>query len=115
MQGLINQPALRELIRLNDVSLEQAKAQIEELFSNSTDSLHYSDIVEQLSIDVKLVESICDELLDEGKIKYGFKGPRAITRHPKSSPWRKFAGIFAVDPDFDDVVKEMEAYRKEGL
>ena len=68
---LVGQEVEQEAIILRDVSSEQAKAEIEELFRNTTDSLYYSDIMEQLGIDLELVVSVCSELLDEGKIEYG--------------------------------------------
>ena len=34
-------------------------------------------------------------------------------KNPAEDPWEKYAGMFADDPDFDDVMKEIEAYRKE--
>lgn len=78
ISGLLNQEAEQEVITLRDISHEQAKAEIEELFKNTTDSLYYSDIMEQLGIDLELVVSVCNELLDEGKIEYGDEGARTI-------------------------------------
>ena len=34
-------------------------------------------------------------------------------RHPKLDTWMEFRGMFADDPDFDDFLLEIEAYRKE--
>jgi predicted RNase H-like HicB family nuclease len=33
--------------------------------------------------------------------------------HKESDPWLEFRGMFADDPDFEDVLKEIEAYRQE--
>ena len=74
---LINQE-VEEAIILRDISREQAKTEIDELFRNTTESLYFSDIMEQLGIDLELVVSVCNELLDEGKIEYGDKGARTI-------------------------------------
>ncbi|MBM3240370.1 type II toxin-antitoxin system HicB family antitoxin [Candidatus Poribacteria bacterium] len=35
------------------------------------------------------------------------------TGKTKSDPWLEFRGMFADDPDFDDFLLEIEAYRKE--
>jgi len=34
-------------------------------------------------------------------------------RPPKSDPWLEFRGMFADDPDFNDLLMEIETYRKE--
>ena len=33
--------------------------------------------------------------------------------NPSDDPWVKYAGMFKDDPDFDDLLAEMEAYRRE--
>ena len=75
---LISQDRDEETIILRDVSFKQAKEEIEELFKNTTDNLYFSDIMEQLGIDLELVVSVCNELLDEGKIEYGDEGAHTI-------------------------------------
>ena len=35
------------------------------------------------------------------------------TSNPSDDPWVKYAGMFKDDPDFDDFLAEMEAYRRE--
>ena len=35
------------------------------------------------------------------------------TSTPSEDPWVKYAGMFKDDPDFDDFLAEMEAYRRE--
>ena len=46
---------------------EYRKKQIEQLFEGNR-TLYFSDISEQLDVDLKMVVGICKELLDEGKI-----------------------------------------------
>jgi hypothetical protein len=65
-----------EPIILRDISHTKAKSEIENLFNNTSDILYFSDIVEQLAIDLELVVSVCNELLEEGKIEYTDEGPR---------------------------------------
>ena len=36
-----------------------------------------------------------------------------IEAKAETNPWLKYAGMFADDPDFDEVLEEIEAYRKE--
>ena len=59
---------LPEVIELREIGREQAKAEIVELFDQTTEPLYYSDIEEKLRIDVELVVEICHELLEEGVI-----------------------------------------------
>lgn len=75
---LISQDKDEETIILRDVSFNQAREEIEELFRNTTDNLYFSSIMEQLRIDLELVVSVCNELLDEGKIEYGDEGAHTI-------------------------------------
>lgn len=56
------------LIVLRETPRDQAKKEIAELFQK-TGSLYYSDIAEQLRLDLELVVDICAELKNEGKIK----------------------------------------------
>jgi len=107
-----NQEVEQEAIPLSNVSREQAKAAIEELINNATGVLYYSKIAEKLDIDLGLVISICDELLEEGKIKYEDEGAQTNTRTSESNPWVEFEGTFAVDPHFDDFLRAVEKYRE---
>ena len=66
-----------EAIVLRDIPREQAKAEIEALLRNTTDSLYYFDIMKRLGLDLELVVSVCNELVNEGKIEYGNEGARA--------------------------------------
>ena len=56
-----------KIIVLRELSKEEAKREILELFSRQ-DRLYYSDIAEQLSLDLKLVVDICNELQAAGEI-----------------------------------------------
>ncbi|MCK4404541.1 MAG: hypothetical protein KAW02_05565 [candidate division Zixibacteria bacterium] len=55
-------------IVLREISMRQAKKEIVKLFQKSG-SLYYSDIAEQLRLDLELVVDLCAELEKEGKIK----------------------------------------------
>ncbi|MCK4223826.1 MAG: hypothetical protein KAX39_01515 [candidate division Zixibacteria bacterium] len=56
------------LIVLREVPKRQAKKEIVQLFQKCG-SLYYSDIAEQLRLDLELVVDLCSELEKEGKIK----------------------------------------------
>jgi dCTP deaminase len=56
-------------IIMRSISREEAKAEIVALFeSRKSQSLFYSDIVEQLRLDLEMVVELCHELEQEGKI-----------------------------------------------
>ena len=57
-----------EIIELREVSREQAKAEITELFGTTEGPLYFSDIEAQLGIELELVVEICQELIDEGVV-----------------------------------------------
>jgi len=57
-----------EVISIREISREQAKAEIAELFEKS-ETLYFSDIAEELRLDLELVVELCAELQKEGKIK----------------------------------------------
>ena len=59
---------LYEVIEIREVGKEEAKAEIAELFDKTEVPLYYSDIMEQLGIELELVVEICQELIDEGVI-----------------------------------------------
>jgi len=56
------------VIVLKEISKEEAKEEIRQLFSSGR-TLYYSDIAEELRLDLKLVVDICDELQEDGEIK----------------------------------------------
>jgi hypothetical protein len=58
----------QKTIILREVTREEAKSEIEQLFRKSN-ILYYSDIAEKLRIDLELVVDICEELVKEGKVK----------------------------------------------
>ena len=60
-------PKARVVI-LREVSKGEAEKEILELFSQGK-TLYYSDIAEQLGLDLKLVVEICNELQSRGEIK----------------------------------------------
>lgn len=57
-----------KVIVINSISTKQAKKNIQELF-NSGEVIYYSDIVEKLGIELKMVVKICNELIRDGIIK----------------------------------------------
>lgn len=56
------------VVILREVSKEEAEKEVLELFSQGQ-TLYYSDIAEQLRIDLKMVVEICNELQNRGEIK----------------------------------------------
>lgn len=58
----------QKVIVLREVSREEAKQEIRQLFS-SGQTLYYSDIAEELRLDLKLVVDICEELQKDEEIK----------------------------------------------
>lgn len=59
---------LYEVIEIREVGKEEAKAEIMALFEASKGPLYYSEIMEQLGIELELVVEICKELIQEGAI-----------------------------------------------
>ena len=56
-----------KMIVLREIPREQAKQEIQQLFSSDR-TLYYSDIAEELGLDLKLVVEICQELEEAGEI-----------------------------------------------
>ena len=56
-----------KVILLREISNEQAKQEICQLFSSGR-TLYYSDIADELRLDLKLVVEICQELEEAGEI-----------------------------------------------
>lgn len=56
-----------KILILRDISREQARSEIKNLFESGR-TLYYSDIANELSLDLELVVNICDELLESGDI-----------------------------------------------
>jgi DNA invertase Pin-like site-specific DNA recombinase len=57
-----------KVIVLREISREQAKQEIQQLFSRGR-TLYYSDIAEELRLDLQLVVDICRELEENGEVK----------------------------------------------
>jgi len=56
-----------KMIMLRDVTKKELKHEIRELFSNGQ-TLYYSDIAEQLGVDLKSVVDVCRELQENKEI-----------------------------------------------
>ena len=56
-----------KVIVLREISREEARQEIRELFTNER-AFYYSDIAEELQLDLKLVVEICHELEEAGEI-----------------------------------------------
>jgi hypothetical protein len=56
-----------KVIMLRELSKEEAKNEIKRLFSSGK-TLYYSDIAQQLELDLELVVDICNELQKQGEI-----------------------------------------------
>ena len=56
-----------KVIMLRELSKEEAKNEIKRLFSSGK-TLYYSDIAQQLELDLELVVDICNELQEQGEI-----------------------------------------------
>jgi hypothetical protein len=65
--ALLESNSAEQVIVLRTITREDAKAEIAALFERG-ETLYFSDIVEQLSIDLEMVVDICKELEDEGVI-----------------------------------------------
>ena len=59
-------PQERVLV-LRDIPREQARNEVKELFESGR-TLYYSDIADELSLDLEFVVSVCNELLESGDI-----------------------------------------------
>lgn len=72
-------------IVLRAIPRAQAKDEVLDLFKNATKGpLFYSDVAEQLNLDLELVAELCHELENEGQIgvlkRYEAEGPKAKRR-----------------------------------
>lgn len=56
-----------DIIILRDISKEQAKSEIRNLFQSGR-TLYYSDIADGLCLDLELVVNVCNELLESKEI-----------------------------------------------
>ena len=64
---LEEQSAEEKVIELREVTKDEARAEIVDLFATG-ETLYYSDISERLRIDFDMVVDICHELQQEGAI-----------------------------------------------
>ena len=59
-----------QMVVPSEIGREEVKSEIEPLFVNAKGGvLQYSDIAQKLHLDLKLVSDICEELIQEGKIR----------------------------------------------
>ena len=58
-----------EIILLQDISDSETKEQILSLYKKHNKTLYYSDICNELCLDIKQVVRVCDELEEEGKLE----------------------------------------------
>lgn len=62
-----NMSAGEQVVVLRELSREQAKQEIKELFEGG-EVLYYSDVSQRLRIDLPLVVELCAELMDAGEV-----------------------------------------------
>jgi regulator of replication initiation timing len=67
MTELENRMPMEKVIVLREVPRSEAKEEIRQLFSSGR-TLYYSDIAEELKLDLELVVDLCQELQESGKI-----------------------------------------------
>jgi len=58
-----------EIIELRDLTEDQARVEILELFKETQKPLFYSDIAEKLCLDLRLVVEVCNNLIEKGNIE----------------------------------------------
>ena len=63
-----NLPTQKTII-LREIDKTQAKQEIKKLFASTDKPLYYSDIAEELELDLEMVVEICEELIKEGEIE----------------------------------------------
>lgn len=68
LNNIENAMPREEVIVLREITREEAKIEIERLFTKG-DTLYYSDIAKKLRLDLELVVNICEELFKEGKVR----------------------------------------------
>jgi len=59
----------QKTIILREINKAQAKQEIKKLFTATYEPLYYSDIAEELKLDLEMVVEICQELIKEGEIE----------------------------------------------
>lgn len=68
LQELREDRAIEKAIILRKVTKQEARREIQELFTSTNETLYYSNIAERLSLDLELVVEICRELREKGEI-----------------------------------------------
>ncbi len=59
----------QKTIILREINKAQAKQEIKKLFASTDEPLYYSDIAEELELDLEMVVEICQELIKEGEVE----------------------------------------------
>ena len=67
VQATNSSPA-EDVIQIRDISDDEARKDILSLFQDSEQHLYYSDIEEELCLDIEQVIRVCDALIGDGKI-----------------------------------------------
>mgnify|MGYP001586790340 CR=1 FL=1 len=63
--------AEQDAVPLQNISIEQTRKEIEQLFKETkSEKLYYSDLAEQLHLDLKLVVEACDLLIEQGVLQF---------------------------------------------
>lgn len=73
LDQLIKSLLTEKTVILREISREEAKQEIKELFTSTDKVLYYSDIAERLNLELRIVVDICRELIKEGEIKIDTK------------------------------------------
>ena len=60
-----------DVLELRDISDKEAAIEILELFKSSDTVLFYSDISDELSLDIEQVVEVCSQLREKGEIRIG--------------------------------------------
>lgn len=67
LSNIMDRLPQEKVVVLREISKDQAKNEVKQLFSSGR-TLYYSDIAQELGIDLELVVSLCKELEEEGEI-----------------------------------------------
>jgi len=73
MRKVVRIPEERVIV-LREISKKEAKEEIKQLFSSGR-TLYYSDIAEELRLDLELVVDICHELQESGELRIDESAP----------------------------------------
>jgi len=67
-QKLLELENREKVIVLKEITREEAKREIQQLFASGR-TLYYSDIVKELRLDLETVVDICNELMESGAVE----------------------------------------------